>query len=41
MIHNVKSMLSFASKMGQDSVKNYNLWANGCSKTISAGGVEN
>ena len=30
-IHDVKSMLSLASKMEQDSVRDYNLWANECS----------
>ncbi len=30
-IHDVKSMLALASKMEQDSVKDYNLWANECS----------
>lgn len=30
-IRDVKSMLSLASKMEQDSVRDYNLWANECS----------
>ncbi len=30
-IHDVKSMLALASKMEQNSVKDYNLWANECS----------
>ena len=30
-IHDVKSMLALASKMEQDSVKDYNQWANECS----------
>jgi len=30
-IHDVKSMLALASKMEQDSVRDYNLWANECS----------
>jgi len=36
-VHDVKKMLEQARKMEEDSVKDYNIWANECSKNNDAG----
>ena len=36
-IHDVKKMLEQSRKMEEDSVKDYNIWANECSKNNDAG----